>query len=98
MTLGYTLQSISNSAFDFIFNRYGCSISDEDNEVIITGGVTVYGNVRTTVSVYSEAGWQRDLSPLNQGRYLQACANYINRGKKVNHIFVCLTYVRISSC
>ena len=85
MTLGYTLQSFSNSAFDFIFYRYGCSISVEDKEVIITGGV-MYGNARTTVSVYSEAGWQRDLSPLIQGRYLQACASYVNRGKKVNHI------------
>ena len=36
-----------------------------------------------TVSVYSEAGWQRDLTPLNQGRFNHACGSYVNEGKKV---------------
>ena len=64
----------------FIFDRYACAISDPDNEeVIITGGrVTM-----TTVSVYSEAGWQRDLAPLNQGRYEHACSSFISEGERV---------------
>ena len=37
-----------------------------------------------TVSVYSEAGWQRDVASLNQGRFIHACSTYINGGKKVN--------------
>ena len=40
----------------------------------------------STVSVYGEAGWQRDLAPLNQGRYNHACGSYVNGGKKVNPI------------
>jgi len=61
--------------------EFACSISDPDNEeVIITGGGE-YPAVKT-VSVYSEAGWKRDLKPLNQGRYEHACGSYINGGKK----------------
>ena len=83
MSQGYTLQSIINSAFNFIFYSYGCAISDKDKEeLIITGGK----GIMTTVSVYSEAGWQRDLAPLNQGRWLHACGSYVNGGKKVNYI------------
>ena len=55
---------------------------DPDNEeVIITGGN--YGDTETKVSVYSEAGWKRDLAPLNHGRRWHACGGYINGGKKV---------------
>lgn len=36
-----------------------------------------------TVSVYSELGWQRDLTSLNQGRRYHACGSYVNGGKKV---------------
>ena len=71
----------------FIFNRYACAIPDEDNEeLIITGGY----DTMTTVSVYNETGWQRDLAPLNQGRGYHACVSYVNGGKKVNHIELCL--------
>ena len=40
------------------------------------------------VSVYSEVGWQRDLTSLNQGRRQHACGSYVNGGKKVNHIML----------
>ncbi len=67
----------------FIFDRWACAIPDQDEEeVIITGGF----DIMTTVSVYNEAGWQRDLASLNQGRYRHACGSYVNGGKKVNHI------------
>ena len=47
-----------------------------------------------TVSVYSEAGWQRDLASLNQGgRYQHACGSYRNGGKKVNQIVLDFTYL-----
>ena len=71
----------------FIFNRYACAIPDEDNEeLIITGGY----DTMTTVSVYNEAGWQRDLAPLNPGRQRHACGSYVNGGKRVNHVELCL--------
>ena len=65
----------------FLFSdREACAIPDTENEeVIITGGM----DNRRLVSVYSEAGWQRDLASLNQGRKLHACGNYVNGGKKV---------------
>ena len=86
MSQGYTLQSIINSAFNFIFYRYGCAISDTGKqELIITGGIKTI----STVSVYSKAGWQRDLAPLNQGRYDHACGSYVNRGKQVK-IILCI--------
>ena len=67
----------------FIFDRAACAISDRDKEeVIITGG----RETMTTVSVYNEAGWQRDLAPMNQGRSSHACGSYVNGGKKVNHV------------
>ena len=41
------------------------AIPDNDNEeLIITGGL----DTLKTVSVYNEAGYQRDLTELNQGR------------------------------
>ena len=73
-----------------IFDRYACAITDQHKkEVIITGGY----DTGTTVSVYSPAGWQRDLAPLNQGRFDHACGSYVNGGKKVNHISVCLKVI-----
>ena len=49
-------------------------------EVIITGGE----RARTLVSVYSEAGWQRDLAPLTgMGRSDHACSSFTNAGEKV---------------
>merc|ERR1711971_202316 len=66
--------------FSLKYNTAGaCSIPDPDNEeVIITGGDTAL----KTVSVYSGAGWQRDLASLNQGRNYHACGSYRNGGKK----------------
>ena len=76
----YNLHFIANS--EFIFDSFACSIPDQDKEeLIITGG----SDTRTTVSVYNEAGWQRDLASLNQGRYYHACTSYVNGGKKVSH-------------
>ena len=50
-----------------------CAIPDPDNEeVIITGG----SYTMTTVSVYSEAGHQRDLADLRQGRSMHACSSF----------------------
>ena len=40
------------------------------------------------MSVYSEAGWQRDLTSLNQGRHNHACGSYVNGGKKVIKLVV----------
>ena len=62
---------------------YACSIPDSD-VIIITGGM---GNEQQNkrVSVYNEAGWQRDLTPLNEGRQVHACGSYINGGKKVTN-------------
>ena len=64
-------------SFDLKYDTiYACGIPDSE-VIIITGGL---GN---TVSVYNEAGWQRDLTPLNVGRGGHACGSYINGGKKV---------------
>ena len=61
---------------------YACAIPDNDNEqLIITGGLYTL----KTVSVYNEAGYQRDLTELNQGRRQHACASYVNGGKKVKN-------------
>ena len=76
-----------------IFDRWACAIPDPDNEeVIITGGE----DTMTTVSVYNETGWQRDLAPLNQGREDHACGSYVNGGKKVNHImYMFKSYIQL---
>jgi len=61
-------------------SELACAIPDTENgEVIITGGK---GNTNL-VSVYSEAGWQRDLAPLNTGRSMHACGHYVNGKKKL---------------
>ena len=39
-----------------------------------------------TVSVYSEAGWQRDLMLLNHERRQHSCGSYVNEGKRVKHM------------
>ena len=48
-------------------------------EIIITGGE--YGPTR--VSVYSEAGWQRDLANLTLGRHWHSCSSFTHAGEKV---------------
>ena len=71
-----------------ISGSYACGVPDPDNEkqLIITGGRLTLN----TVSVYSEAGWQRDLTPLNQGRWQHACGSYTNGGKRVKiHNVLC---------
>ena len=63
--------------------------------MIITGGMETDENgiqkndALKTVSVYSEAGWQRDLPSLNQQRQVHACGSYKNGGKKVKSIWYC---------
>ena len=84
----YSVHFIKISEY-FIFDRFACAIPDQEKkELIITGGQFT----QTTVSVYSEAGWQRNWASLNQGRYGHACGSYVNGGKKVNHDFayVCI--------
>ena len=63
------------------FSR-ACAIPvPQQGEVIIVGGFPAL----KTVSVYSEAGWQLDLTPLNQGRRLHACGSFRNRGGEMVH-------------
>ena len=69
--------------------RNACPISDpEKGELIITGGWYTLNKV----SVYSEAGWQRDLASLNQGRMDHACGSYVKGGKKVKHLVFSYNY------
>ena len=58
--------------------RSACSIPNNE-EVIITGGK----DSMTTVSVYSEAGHQRDLEDLIQGRAQHACSSFFFDEKMV---------------
>ena len=69
---------IFNSVFETVYYRGACAIPDEKT-VIITGGY----ETRTTVSVYTVEGWQRDLPPLNTGRYGHACSSYWSDQKRV---------------
>lgn len=63
----------------FISDRDACAISDPFNkEVVITGGHT-----SSSVSVYSEAGWQRELAQLTQKRDKHACSIFIHAGEGV---------------
>ena len=58
---------------------YACAIND-GAEVVITGG---FGN-RRDVSVYSMAGFVKNLPDLNVGRQYHACARYQDQnGAKV---------------
>ena len=71
-----------------ISDRGACSIPDPDREeVIITGGAYT----RTTVSVYSEAGWQRDLAQLTQGRRHHACSSFTHDGENVMSFVITTT-------
>ena len=61
-------------------DRNACAIPDPDNEeLIITGGT----HTMSTVSVYREDGWVRDLASLGVSRRGHGCARYIKGGKKV---------------
>ena len=74
-----------------IYCRQACAIPDQENEeVIITGGGGTE-DVRQKVSVYSDAGWKKDLAPMNVGRALHACGFYVSGGKKV--VFLVLMVV-----
>jgi len=55
-----------------------CAVPDQGNVIIIGG----YPLTLKTASVYSEAGWQKDLASLNKGRRLSACGSYANGGEK----------------
>ena len=57
----------------------GCVIPDHENgEVIITGVRFGY-----KVTVYNEAGWQRDLPNLQYSRTDHACSSFTHLGEKV---------------
>ena len=74
---------------DFPFNqrsinvscRAACAIPAENERVIITGGWDA--SVRRIVSVYNEAGWKKDLTPMKVGRALHACGSYVKGAKEV---------------
>ena len=72
-----------------------CGIPDPENkEIIITGGVYT----RTKVSVYNEAGHQRDLSDLKQGRFwYHTCSMFVGNGGKKVKIFYIQTHNHILS-
>ena len=85
MELGVELELGKNIKYRATFSNftsvsYACAIPDPDKEeVIITGG----GWSLTTVSVYSEAGWQRDMTPLNQRRQRHCCSSFLSEGERV---------------
>ena len=65
-----------------ILLRFACSITTDQDEVIITGG----DETRTTVSVYNINGWVEDLATINFGRYFHACGQYKSQdGKTVSN-------------
>ena len=65
-----------------MFYSAACAIPDPDNrEVIITGGK----HAETSVFVYNEDGWQRDLPPLVQLRDSHACSSFVHQGEKVTY-------------
>ena len=65
---------------DCVYYSFACAIPDPDTDtLVITGG----GYTETTVSVYSDQGWQEDLPDLINGRYWHACAGYTSGGKRV---------------
>ena len=71
--------------YHLIPDRFACSIPDPDKEeVIITGGEFTMN----IVSVYSEAGWQRDLAQLTEGRHVHACSSFTHAGEKVQISFL----------
>ena len=86
------------------YARFACAVPNPDNEkeVIIIGGTINHCNMncvvnnQTTVSVYNEEKWQRDLAPLQQGRDHHACSSFTHAGEKV--IFLCVLKNRITSC
>merc|ERR1711953_1126744 len=64
------------SSYSFELNystSYACAIN-LGSSVILTGGA----DTRNTVSQYNEAGWERDLPDLLQGRYRHGCTSYNN--------------------
>ena len=64
-----------------IIPSYACAISD-GSEVVLTGG---FGN-RKDVTVYSMAGFERNLPDLLVGRQYHACASFLDKhNHKVNN-------------
>ena len=87
------LHNLCNSHKKNLYFRHSCGIPDPDNEeFIITGGDT-----RTTVSVYKESGWDRDLASLKQGRFRHACARYLDGDTAVkNSSFICTYFAKLA--
>ena len=68
----------------FISVREACAIPDPENEeVIITGGSKKWNIGIKIVSVYSEAGWQKDMTPLNHERRGHGCSSFLSKGDRV---------------
>ena len=59
--------------FAVIIPSYACAISD-GSKVVLTGG---YGN-RKDVTVYTMAGFERNLPDLMVGRQYHACASFVD--------------------
>ena len=63
-----------------------CAIPDTETVVIMggfsfnTGGLITL----TTVSIYSDQGWQEDLPELTIGRYWHACAAFTSSTRRVS--------------
>ena len=54
--------------------RYACSITPDDDTLIMTGGQYTMN----TVSLYNRRGWVKNLDSLSTGRRLHACGYYKN--------------------
>ena len=59
----------------------GCSIELED-KVILTGGV-IDGEDSSTVSIYDNDGWLRDLPNLQLNRRSHGCGHYFDDRNKI---------------
>ena len=64
-----------------IYFSAGCSIELED-KVILTGGV-IDGVDSSTVSIYDNNGWLRDLPNLQYTRRNHGCGHYVNDRNKI---------------
>ena len=75
------LQNVDNNLL-----RYACSITPDDDNLIMTGGVFTM----KTVSLYNRQGWVKDLARLNTGRGYHTCGHYRNNnGDTVRNMFSC---------
>ena len=89
-----------------MFDSAACAIPDSENdEVIITGGIEITSrgiHAVARVSVYTNAGHNRDLADMRKGRGGHACSSFISNGKRViiERLFITssLLLFIVSSC